>query len=61
MDYEVKYKEAFERVKKLIEACDSNTVVRWCEYIFPLHKESGDERIRKELIKQLAYCSTYCI
>ena len=55
MDYEKKYKEAFERAKKLQETCDSNTIVGWMEYIFPELTESEDERTRKGLI-QLISC-----
>ena len=50
-----RYGEALERAKKLQETCDSTAVVGWCEYIFPELKESEDERIRKELIEQVAY------
>lgn len=53
--YEKKYKDALERAKKLQETCDSTAVVGWCEYLFPELKESKDERIRKELIEQVAY------
>lgn len=55
MDYEEKYNAALERAKKLQETCDSTTIVGWCEYIFPELAESEDERIRKELIEQVAY------
>lgn len=50
-NYEHKYREAFERAKKLQKTCDSQAVIGWCEYIFPELAESEDERIRKELIE----------
>ena len=47
------YDEALERAKKLQKTCDSQAVVGWCEYIFPVLKESEDERIRKEFCKDI--------
>ena len=53
MDYEQKYKEALEKVKKFKETCDNVAIISWCEYIFPELKESKEEKIRKELIQYL--------
>lgn len=53
MNYEQRYKDAFDRAKKLKETCDSTAVIGWCEYIFPELKESEDEAIRESLIKYL--------
>lgn len=50
MNYEKEYKEALERAKKLQETCDNTTVVGWCEYLFPELAESGDERIKREIL-----------
>lgn len=57
MNYEKKYKEALERVKKLLSRCIDNRnrkskVYRAedIESIFPELKESEDERIRKNII-----------
>ncbi len=52
MDYEKLYKEALERARQFSEHPlqeDSSGIV---EYIFPELKESEDERIRKEIIKE---------
>ena len=47
MDYEKLYKEALERAKEFV--CVDNIEV--AEYIFPELAESGDERIRKALLR----------
>lgn len=47
MDYEKAYKEALERAKSF-RTPDNKDVAA---YIFPVLKESGDEKIRKALIK----------
>lgn len=47
------YDEALERAKKLQKTCDSQAVVGWCEYIFPVLKESEDDKIRKWIKKEL--------
>ena len=46
MDYEKKYKEAFERAREL----SKTTTGANYEYIFPELKESEDERTRKEIL-----------
>ena len=48
MNYEEKYKQAFERAKERYSACSAPALL---EYIFPELKESEDEMIRKSLIK----------
>ena len=60
MDYEKKYKEAFERVKKLLSRCKNNRDRRTMVYrvediesIFPELAMSEDERIRKEFCKDI--------
>ena len=56
MDYEKAYKEALERAKYLKENTDSvgaKDISYSYEYIFPELKESEDERIRKELIRDI--------
>ena len=55
MDYEKKYEQALQRAKKLQKTCDSQSVVGWCEYLFPELKKS-DERIRKYLLKLADRC-----
>ena len=56
MDYEKKYKEAFERAKafnkrwQCIQAIDSELALKELKEIFPEFTENEDERIRKELI-----------
>lgn len=47
------YDKSLERAKKLQKTCDRQAVVGWCEYIFPVLKESEDERIRKWIKKEL--------
>ena len=60
MDYEKKFKDAFERAKKVIEyykghhRCDEASIED-LESIFPELKESEDEKIRKELLESLKY------
>ena len=49
MDYEKAYKEAFERAKQ-VHASSVDENKKSAEYIFPVLKESEDERVRKELI-----------
>lgn len=52
MTQEEKAKEfdaSLERAKKLIETCDSTAVIGWCEYIFPILKESKTEEERLSL------------
>ena len=48
-NYEQKYKEALEKINKMVS--DGHLFVETAEEYFPELKESGDERIRKELIK----------
>lgn len=47
MNYEEKYKQAFERAKERYSACSAPALL---EYIFPELKENEDERIRKAII-----------
>lgn len=47
MNYELKYKEALERARKLYE---KGTITESLNYVFPELKESEDEKIRKHLI-----------
>ena len=47
MNYEEKYKQAFERAKERYSVCSAPALL---EYIFPELKESEDEQIRKTLI-----------
>ena len=54
MDYEKKYKEALERARQKLHYPGHPCFVRVDE-IFPELAESEDERIRKELIEQVAY------
>ena len=50
------YDEALERAKEIHEnEMSSTTTITCCEEIFPELKESEDEKIRKELIEQVAY------
>lgn len=63
MNYEQKYKEALSRAKIGLQECnlkdcDANVrraVITLIHNLFPELKESEDERIRKELIEQIAY------
>ena len=53
MNYEKKYKEAFERAKQFSEKPyleDSKGIV---EYIFPELQESEDEKVRKEILNYI--------
>lgn len=47
MNYEEKYRQAFERAKERYSACSAPALL---EYIFPELKENEDERIRKAII-----------
>ena len=53
MDYEKLYKEALERARALNDGKDVDVEAgtTTCEYIFPVLKESLDEKIRKTLIR----------
>ena len=54
MDYEKKYKEALEMVKKLRASFEGyNANVAIIEQLFPELKESEDERARKNIIRWL--------
>ena len=54
MDYEKKYKNALEAIKKLQEANPSDEGIQnWVNDNFPELKESEDERIRKEIIEYI--------
>lgn len=63
MNYEEKYKQALERARKELQEyvhkdCDDmtrRTAITIIHNLFPELKESEDERIRKELIEQVAY------
>ena len=52
MNYEKKYKEAFERAKKELNTCGSQDcdAARQIFRLFPELKESEDEKMRRELI-----------
>ena len=55
MDYEKKYNEAIEQIRKMLKpwselAYNGKTFLQDLESIFPELRESEDERIRKELI-----------
>lgn len=55
-NYEQKYKKALEAVKFLQEVNPSDEGIQnWVKDNFPELKESEDERIRKEIIEQVAY------
>ena len=51
MDYEQKYKEAFERARNIHKYSSDLAEIKRMEYIFPELAESEDERIRKELLE----------
>ena len=51
MNYEKKYKEALERARKLEENSNGMILKKWLWNIFPELKESGDEKVRKEIIR----------
>ena len=54
MDYEKKYNELVEAVRKLYEANPSDDGIKnWVNDNVPELKESEDERIRKELINTI--------
>lgn len=59
MDYEKKYKEALERAEKIYHSefkpDEAAVLTEYLPMIFPELKEGEDERIRKELIEQIAY------
>ena len=60
MDYEKKYKEAFERARKLYNDAKANEYksdMEDYESIFPELAESEDERIRKEIISALKFAN----
>lgn len=65
INYEKKYKEAFERAKTFykrwdsIEATNSELVLKEVKEIFPELKESEDEMIRKYTIWHLKHTRTY--
>lgn len=50
MDYEKKYKEAFERARNVWRFSSNNAEIMRMEELFPELRESEGERIRKELI-----------
>lgn len=54
MNYEKKYKEALERAR-YYHSKDYMLINSAIENIFPELRKSEDERIRKELIEQVAY------
>lgn len=61
-NYEKKYKEALESIKKIRDANKCNTaLVESIEYFFPELAESEDEKIRKEIIlffeQEIPQCS----
>ena len=49
MDYEKKYKEAFERARNVWRFSSNNAEIMRMEEIFPQLRESEDERIRKAI------------
>lgn len=53
MNYEKAYKEAIERAKNVLngKAIDREPGTRIPEYIFPVLRDSEDERIRKEILE----------
>lgn len=52
MDYEKEYKEALERARDVYTYyCDDREQLRKIESIFPVLKESEDERIKREIIE----------
>ena len=53
MDYEKAYKEALEQAKFYYGNCPSESENKKLEKMFPVLKESEDERIRKEIIEFL--------
>lgn len=57
MDYEKEYKEALERAREYHKVDKDNTLKIYAkgtmEYLFPVLKESEDERIRKGIISNL--------
>ena len=58
MDYEKAYKEALERAKVFINSSKSeNWSKKTARAIFPELRESDDEKIRKELLEHVKYCS----
>lgn len=67
MDYEKKYKDALENMRKFRDAlsnCEETDlwvlkkeIVKDIEYYFPELKESEDDRIRKEIISALKYAN----
>ena len=60
MDYEKEYKEALERAREYHKVDNDNTLKIYAkgtmEYLFPVLKESEDERIRKYLLKLADRC-----
>lgn len=59
MDYEKLYKDALERAKNVLnrKATDRELGTNIPEYIFPVLKESNDEKIRKEIISALKFAN----
>lgn len=53
MDYEQKYKEALERARESHDKSNGFIKKEWIETIFPKLKESEDEKIREEIIKNI--------
>lgn len=54
MDYEKEYKEALERARDVYTYyCDDREQLRKIEHIFPVLKESEDERIKREIIEYI--------
>ena len=63
MNYEQKYKDALERARQEYYTTENVERKQWLEELFPVLKESEDERIRKKLIeffkdwgKSLSHC-----
>lgn len=54
MDYEKEYKEALERARDVYTYyCDDREQLRKIEHIFPVLKESEDERVKREIIEYI--------
>ena len=57
MDYEKEYKDAIKRAKAMIEiAANQDEAMGFAITIFPVLKESEDEKIRKEIIYHIQHC-----